>query len=197
MFSPRTDYISFWAKWKRALNLYYRLKVWLQDCVRDGFWDLEGKRCSFHGHHVVSQLAVCFLNSWWFLVWVGKVCFEVIQHILSGYICLLNLISLLLMWWFYMKEWFHSPTGSAFQIIFFFFFFFFLGSEGGYKKREEVNLENYEPARLWPGIEQSQNWSPHADRIKCNLLESSSWSNTPGCISTKGQVNFWNVCDIV
>lgn len=173
MFSP--ELIIFPSEpSEKKLSIYnHRLKVWLQDCVRDGFWDLEGKLAPFMSHHVVSRLAVCFLsNSCWFLVWVGKVCFEMIQHILSGYICLLNLISLLLMWWvprwrndFILLLSLHSKS---------FFFCFFRELRVGIRKEKSsiwktMNLIVYDP-----GIEQNQKWSPHADSIKCNLLESSS-----------------------
>ena len=72
-----------------------------------------------------------------------------------------------------MKEWFHSLTVPAFQIIFLLFFFFRELRVGIRKEKKSIwktmNLLLYDP-----GVEQNQKWSPHADRIKCNLLESSS-----------------------
>ena len=160
---------------EKKLSIYnHRLKVWLQDCVRDGFWDLEGKLTPFMSHHVVSQLAICFLsNSCWFLVWDGKVCFEMIQHILLGYICLLNLISLLLMWWV-------PPWRNDFILLLFlrsksFFFCVFRELRVGIKKEKKSIWKTMDLLVYDPRIEQNQKWSPRADRIKRNLLESSSW----------------------
>lgn len=139
MFSPELIIFPSEPDEKELPNVYnHRLMIWFQDSVGDGFWDSEGKLASFMNHHVVSQLAMCFLsNSCWFQVWARKVCFEMIQHILSGYICLLNLISLLLM--LYVPPWRNDfilflslPSKS-----FFFSFFLFKGVEGRCKKREK------------------------------------------------------------
>lgn len=144
MFSPELIIFPSEPGEKELPNVYnHRLMIWFQDSVGDGFWDSEGKLASFMNHHVVSQLAMCFLsNSCWFQVWARKVCFEMIQRILSGYICLLNLIKpyklTVNVVCSTMKEWFHSLPVPAFQIIFLLFFFFlFKGVEGGCKKREK------------------------------------------------------------
>lgn len=144
---------------KKLQNVYnHRLMIWLQDSVGDAFWDLESKLAPFMSHHVVSQLAMCFLSyCCWFQVWAGQVGFGMIPTYSLGYTCLLNLINWLNVVCSVKKGRFDGLPVPVFQIIIFFFWFAFQGFGGGGRKREKWIWETVDMLVYDPGREQSQN----------------------------------------
>lgn len=136
----------------------HKLMIWLRGSVGDASWDLESKRAPFVSHHVVSQLALCFLsNCCWFQVWAGQVWLGMIHHILLGYIRLLNLINWLNVVCSMKKGRFDGLSVPAFQII----IFFLICSLGAWaevgKEKNKWIWETLDMLVYDPRGEQSQN----------------------------------------